>query len=338
MTSLQLIQKVFNMEMGDRIPFCPAIYEHKGFLIGKTPSEVCRSKDLLVKSLFAEYERYASDFLTVGIDVYNVEAEAIGCEITYFDDSPDMPGVGSHPVQKIDDLEKLDLPNPARDGRMPLILDAASEVDNKLGDRIKIFGAVTGPFSLATELVGMENFMVATMMDPEFSMSVLKYSSEVSVEFGKAFIALGIDPVIFDSRVMPPLCSPDYFREVVSRLYQRNIIPELKDAGARNIALIIGGNTTPILEAMIETQATQILCDFGSDIELFKTKCLQHNIPLRVNLDSRLLHKGPVEKIHEHTMNIIGKCRNHPGLILGTGVVAYDCPPEHIAAVRECLE
>ncbi len=338
MNSLELMNHVLRMEKGDRIPFCPAIYEHKGFLIGKTPSEICRDPALLVQGLEAEFERYHPDFLTVGIDVYNVEAEALGCKIVYFDDSPDVPGVEEYPIKEPSDIDRLSIPDPKRDGRMPLYLEAAAEIHKRLGDRIKIRGALTGPFSLASELIGAENFIVLTMQNPQYTVKLMEFTARVAAEFGKAFLALGIEPIVFDSRAMPPLCSPQIFQDIVSKVCRRILMPELKKAGAKNIPLIIGGDTTPILDAIIDTGTTQILCDFEGDIDLFKAKSLKFNLPMRVNVDPRLLHLGPVEKIQDFTMNILNKCWDHPGFILGTGVAAYDCPPEHIDAVRECLD
>ncbi|EDY82200.1 Uroporphyrinogen decarboxylase family [Verrucomicrobiia bacterium DG1235] len=332
------MNKVLSMEIGDRIPFCPAIYEHKGFLIGKTPSEICRDPDLLVEGLLAEYERYKPDFLTVGIDVYNVEAEALGCKIVYFDDSPDVPGVEDYPIKNLADIDKLKIPDPTKDGRMPLYLEAAKKLHEKVGHEIKIRGAITGPFSLASELMGAENFIVMTMQDPQYTVKLMEFTARVAAAFGKAFIDIGIDPIIFDSRAMPPLCSPQIFQDIVSKVYRRILIPELKKAGAKQIPLIIGGDTTPILDAIIDTDTTQILCDFEGDIELFKKKAIDHNLPMRVNVDPRLLHLGPIDKIQDFTMNILNKCWDHPGFILGTGVAAYDCPPEHIDAVRACLD
>lgn len=338
MNSIELMNKVLSMEIGDRIPFCPAIYEHKGFLIGKTPSEICRSSDLLVEGLIAEYERYKPDFLTVGIDVYNVEAEALGCKIVYFDDSADVPGVEDYPIKDLADIDKLTVPDPTTDGRMPLYLKAAKDLHEKLGHEVQIRGAITGPFSLASELMGAENFIVMTMQDPQYTVKLMEFTARVAAAFGKAFIDIGIEPIIFDSRAMPPLCSPQIFQEIVSKVYKRILIPELKKAGATQIPLIIGGDTTPILDAIIDTDITQILCDFEGDIELFKRKAIAHKLPMRVNVDPRLLHLGPIEKIQDFTMNILNKCWDHPGFILGTGVAAYDCPPEHIDAVRECLD
>src|SRR5690606_23224727 len=195
-------------------------------------------------------------------DVYNVEAEALGCEIVYFDDTDDVPGVASYPIKQPSDIDKLRVPDPTTDGRMPLYLSAARKLHERLGKEVRIRGAITGPFSLASELVGAENFIVLTMQNPQYTMKLMEFTARVAAEFGKAYIKLGIDPIIFDSRAMPPLCSPQIFREMVSQVYKHILIPDLKNAGAKQIPLIIGGDTTPILDAIIDTGCTQILCDF----------------------------------------------------------------------------
>ncbi len=337
-TSRKLLETVLACQKGERIPYCPAIYEHKAYLIGKTPSQVCRDPELLLQALLKEYDVYRPDFMTVGIDVYNVEAEALGCEVIYFDDSPDVPGVAEPLIATPAELVALSVPDPESAGRMPLYLDAAEKLLEQIGDQVIVRGAISGPLSMASELVGAENFIVMTLQEPEFVRRLMKFTAEVGVTFGKAFIARGIEPVIFDSRAMPPLCSPAVFRELVAPAYAKHVTPQLKAAGARHIPLIIGGDTTPILEDLIATGATQLLCDFEGDRSAFMTASRAHAIPFRVNVDPRLLHLGPVEEIQAFTMDILSQCWDHPGFILGTGVAAYDCPPEHIQAVRACLD
>src|SRR5512137_1817933 len=95
MTKRERVEGTWACQPVDKVPFVPAVYEHKARLIGRSPSEVCRSLDLLLEALETELEVYDPDVLTVGIDVYNVEAEAVGCEVRYFDGSPDVPAVAS---------------------------------------------------------------------------------------------------------------------------------------------------------------------------------------------------------------------------------------------------
>ena len=95
MTKRERFERTLALEPADKVPFVPAVYEHKARLVGRSPSEVCRDLDLLTEALEKELEIYDPDALTVGIDVYNVEAEAAGCEGRYFGRSPDVPAVAA---------------------------------------------------------------------------------------------------------------------------------------------------------------------------------------------------------------------------------------------------
>jgi len=52
----------------------PSVYEHGAALIGRSPGEVSRDPALMAAAALEAYRLYAHDILTVGIDIYNVEA------------------------------------------------------------------------------------------------------------------------------------------------------------------------------------------------------------------------------------------------------------------------
>ncbi len=53
---------------------------NKAFPISRKPSEVAYNAELLYQAMIEEFSVYQTDILTVGLDVYNIEAEAIGCK------------------------------------------------------------------------------------------------------------------------------------------------------------------------------------------------------------------------------------------------------------------
>lgn len=69
------------MNSQNRLRWEPAIYEHKAALVGRSLLETSRSAELLFEALRAEHEVYGADVLTVGIDIYNLEAEACGARV-----------------------------------------------------------------------------------------------------------------------------------------------------------------------------------------------------------------------------------------------------------------
>jgi uroporphyrinogen decarboxylase len=338
MTKRERVERTSALEPVDRLPFVPAVYEHKARLIGRPPSEVCRSLELLLEALEKELEVYDPDVLTVGMDVYNVEAEAVGCEVRYFPGAPDVPAVTGPLLDGPGGVGRLRRPDPCRDGRMPLFVEAAAQLVRASGRDLVVRGALTGPFSLACALAGTEQLLVATVEDPHFVRALLEFSAGVTVDFGKAFLDRGVEPVVFDSKASPGAASPRVFHEYVLPVYRDLVVPALRRAGARTLPLIIGGDTTPILEDLLATGAGQLLCDAGADLPLFLDRCAEARRALRASVDARLVHTGKLEKIREAARRILRKIAGRPGLLFGCGVVAYDCPPRNVLALREALD
>ena len=336
MTKRERVEAVYGLRKADRIPFVPAIYEHKGALVGKTPSEVCRNADYLYAGLKKELEVYDPDMLVIGIDVYNVEAEAMGAPVVYFDDNT-VPAIVDPFVTRPDDMAKLRVADPETDARMPVYLRVAEALGRELGAEMILRGAVTGPYSMASALVGTQKFILATMEEPEFCEKLIAFCARATVDFGKAFLKRGVEPILFDSYATPTLASPRLFRTMVTPIYRDFVIPELKAAGGRYMPFIIGGNTTPVIDDLIASGAAQYLCDRPASLEKWREKALRAGVPFRANVDARLVNTGPVSEIRRQSLEILRECKDHPGFLLGCGVVAYDGRVEYVKAISQAI-
>ena len=338
MTKRERVERTYALGVPDRPPFVPAVYEHKAALIGRTPSRVCRDGGLLHEALLRELDVYGPDMLVVGVDVYNVEAEALGCRVGYFDDSNDVPAVTGPRLGAPGDLDKLGIPDPEEDGRMPLFLAAARRLQREIGDAMIIRGALTGPFSLAGALMGTEKLLLATADDPSFVRRLLDFCGRVTAAYGRVFLAGGAGVILFDSKASPGAASPRVFHDFILPVYRDLVMPALAEAGAGYRPLIIGGDTTSILEDLLRTGATQLLCDAGSDLETFKRRCREERLAFRASVDARLVHRGSPVEIRAEALRILGATRGQPGLLFGCGVVAYDTPRANVLALRSALE
>ena len=337
MTKRQRVERTYAFESVDRFPFVPAVYEHKGRLIGVSPSAISRDGGLLVEGLLAELETYDPDMLVAGIDVYNVEAEALGCKVRDFGDGPEVPAVVTTIIEKSSDLKKLGIPDPEADGRMPLFLEAASRASREAGRETIVRGALSGPFSLASALTGTAELLTATLDEPAFVRDLLEFAGRVTAAFGAAYLRRGLEVIVFDSKASPQASSPRIFREFVLPVYRDIVFPELRREGAVNLPLIIGGDTTPILADICETGARQILCDAGSDLDRFKAVSGEKKIAFRANVDARLVHSGSPAEIRAEAARILRAVEGARGFLFGCGIVAYDCDPSHVLALREAL-
>jgi uroporphyrinogen decarboxylase len=339
MNNLRL-NRTLNCLTSDQVSFIPAIYEHKAWFVGSTPSKVCRDADLLYRALMTEYETIQPDALTVGIDVYNIEAEALGCRVTYHSgNDTSIPAItrnGHLQFEGAESVEKLKIPNPLHDGRMPLHLETARRVLHGLGNEIPIRGALSGPFSLAISLFGIDNIFILGMSDPEGTRTVLRFCTDVIKEYGKAFIETGCGVVIFDSQATPELISPKMYRDLVLP-FHRDLVRYFKTLGLEHVPLIIGGNTTPIITEYIETGANNILCDYSADHKRFLGECSAAGTSYRRNINpTNFLSESP-GTLYETAKNYLNESNSYVGFILGTGVVPYGTPLESLEAIRQAI-
>ena len=333
-------EQALNCETTDQVPFLPAIYEHKAWFVGSTPSKVCKDAELLTTALLAEYESVQPDALTIGIDVYNVEPEAVGCTVTYYDDNnTSVPAITTQgaAIQRFEEIHSLKSPDPHKEGRMPLNLEVAANVMKALGNEVPIRGALSGPFSMAAHLVGPEHLFLLPFTQPDLLHKLLQFCCDVTKRYGAEFIRLGCGVVLFDSQASCDLLDPQIYREFVLPK-TRTLIEDFRGLGVRNVPLIIGGNTTKMLTEYLETGANNILCDFRSDAKEFLAGCSSVGRAFRRNVDSTDFLAISSDEVHRRTLKYLEESNAYPGFILGTAVLPYGVPLSHMAAMREAIQ
>jgi len=322
------------LRRNDRVPFMPAVYEHKAWFIGRTPSDVCRDEALLVASVLAEYEALRPDAMVVGIDVYNVEAEAAGCKVTYHE-GPSIPALTPGMEALVQDNFRM--PDPLKDGRMPVMLRATARVREEIGGEVPVFGSLCGPFSLAAALMGPADLLMAMASPEDAAREVIEKAVVIIMRYGRAYAAQGLGVAMFDSTATPDLISPRRYREFVLDPTRR-VIAELIRSGMNEVPLIIGGNTDPILDDYIATGGNFLLCDGPASTQKFLAACMPARRAFRRNIPSDFLATASPEEIRRRTQAEVAEAQGYPGFIMGTGVIPYGTASEKILAVREALE
>jgi len=337
LTPRQRIKHLIEGKTVDRTPFCPAVYEHKAALIGAKPSELCRDVDLFERAIIREVEVYEPDMLVVGCDVYNVEAEAAGCTV-FYPDSIDVPAVRERAVQVGDDLDGLRIPEPREAGRMPLHLEVGRRTQERFGRERIVRGALSAPFSIASELVGPEALLTAMLDRPDWVIRLLSFTAEIAKAYGRAFIERGIGVILFDSHASPPLTSPALYREMIMSPTAEVIRYFRSGLGVPLVPYIMGGDTTILLEDIVATGTNNILCDHRADLNIFVERLMNEPVLLRANIDPLLLTTQPLEAIRRKARELLGAGRRHPRFLMGTGILPYELAPEKVIAVREAIE
>lgn len=333
MTPRELLKKQLAGMKIDRELFCPAIYEHKAKLIGKAISEVATDAKLLEEALVAEYETYQPDMLTVGIDIYNVEAEALGAEVVFSDSADTVPSIKAKILKDISTVDQLEIPDLSTAGRIPMLLEVTKKINDRFGNDLLVRGALSGPYSIAAELMGIEPLIMALMLDEGNCCKLLDFTTSFAIAYGKEYIKRGVSVCMFDSQASPPLMSPDMFEKILLPRYQK-IAAEFKAAGCQCSELVIGGQTDSIAESMLQTGFDIVLSDFTSDADSYFGKKGESMPLVRRNISPALVENSDFEALQEKVNEIKQLAGDFSNVIIGTGVLSYNTPTENIRKLK----
>jgi len=314
------------------IPFMPTIIEHAAALIRQTPSAAAKDASLLAKAHIEAYKLYQPDAITVGIDIYNIEAEALGCHIRFYNDMS-IPGIVTHPLTL--DSPPCQISFSTKLGRIQMLLDAASTVKSTMDNNVRVSLGICGPFSILIELLGYDTAIHAFITEDERIPPLLAALLEFQTQYIKAITAHGLGVVVFESWASPPLISPDIY-EKYALPYEQALLTHMKAHKHQIAPLIIGGDTRPILDNILNSGTTLLVSDYNTPLSLYIDKARKKDIWVRANIDPKLVRHGRMAEIEARINEICDK-RKYPKIIIGTGVVPYDTPPENLLNVRRLI-
>lgn len=330
MNCKQLVLDALRCKEVERIPWVPFVGCHAASLINVDCESYFKNTDYIVNGVTKAYELYQPDGLPALFDL-QLEAEAMGCKLTYAKDNP--PAVSSHVLEDGVKLSDLKIPTES-DGRFPIALNATERLVKALGDKIAIYGLITGPFTLALHLKGTDIFY--EMLDDEDSVKeLMEFCQKVCINTAKMYIDRGVDVVaIVDP--MTSQISPDAFEEFVAP-YASAVFDYIKQCGKLS-SFFVCGNAKRNIEAMCKTQCDNISIDENIPLEYVVETCKPYNVSVGGNLKLTLtmLFGTPYDNVQDATncMTIGGK----KGYILSPGCdMPFATPIANVQAVTSTV-
>jgi len=327
-------------ETPDRWPFVPSIYEHGAALLGRGPTEVSRDAGLMAEAALAGYRAYAHDLVTVGIDIYNIEAEALGCRLSRHGSEAGIPGVISHPLAGPEppDASALAIPEPGPGNRLGVIAEACERVMDAIGDEVWVYACTGGAFSQAVELRGYEDFMMDIAARPEAAHALLARTAELSRRHADRLSRLGVGVYLYESWATVPLIGPPIFAEFVVP-YEQQVVRHVRSHfETPPPAVIMGGDISLLIDFLLEAESGLVACDYRADFGLVQSRCAGRQVILRGCVDPKRLEAGDWPSLEEAVAMMARKARGMPNFVWGCGCVSLDTPPETVLRFKEvCL-
>jgi [methyl-Co(III) methanol-specific corrinoid protein]:coenzyme M methyltransferase len=212
-------------------------------------------------------ELSASTYDLTGLEIAGVpycltiEAEALGCFTEIGTRKDSIPQVTGTPYTEIDEVKIPD--NLLTVKRVPVILEAISILKEQVGETLPIVAGMTGPFTLACYLGGIESVLKGLIRTPDKYLRFIELAAEVGVIYAQALMDAGADVIsIADPSASPDMISPRMFRGI-----GKPAITRIVDVIGGVSFLHICGNSTPIIKDMAETGVDSISIDDKVEIK-----------------------------------------------------------------------
>ncbi|MGI5818918.1 MAG: uroporphyrinogen decarboxylase family protein [Armatimonadota bacterium] len=318
-----------------RIPLSLSVYEHAAAIVGVTPWEASRDAELCLRAHREAWLLYRHFPVVVGIDIYNLEAEALGGEVRRAE-GVGIPAITEPIARSCSEAMGLPLLDPGA-GRIPMMIEVGRGLADEFPEAdIRI--PVGGPFSVAQSVVGLNQLMLDVAMEPGAVRSLLERLVDGQVGFARAVIEQGLGVAFFESAAAPPLLSPAQFREVEAPALQRAMREVGEIAGAA-IPCIIGGDTAPLVPELLATGTGFLICPAETDRERFLAATMDApEVAVRVNLDPAVYARGSEAEIFAAVDEVVALARTRPNVLLGTGAIPYETPPEKLLVLKRYCE
>ncbi len=279
MNSIERIKAAASFTAADQVPVVPGVLGHAAVLAGVSLRDYLRNGELLARCQVQALKHYSYDAVFAFMDL-SVETEAAGSILKYYENQ--YPDVDSYVLAPEATLDGLAIPEPGKSGRMPELLRAAAILRREVGDSTLVIGAVTGPMTLATQLVGIEAGLYLAVDDPDRFERILDYATEVIIRYGRAQIEAGAHlPMVFDPSASPVVVPPHFFaRFLLPRL--KRVLAAFREAGALLNWVMITGAIGPILEYCAEMGTDILHFDYDVDpirvLQALPRTCVAGNV------------------------------------------------------------
>jgi uroporphyrinogen decarboxylase len=319
-----------------KIPFTPVVYEHAARFVGRSPWAVSRDAELMFEGHRRAYLEYRHQTICVGIDIYNLEAEAYGATVENTGEHG-IPAIHAPIVESPAQGISLSPFDPERDGRIAMLLGVGQRLKREFPEAdVRI--PVAGPFSIAFNLRGISNLCEDVIMEPELAVQMLMRLGENQTVLCRAIARAGLDVAFFESAAAPPILSPRQFREVELPALKR-VLEVAATCIGHPVPCIMGGNTFPVIDELLSTGTNYLVCNIETDQAAFVERIARTHphVKVRVNLDPGIVACHEPERIRRDVDRVLSIVGGRPGFLMGTGALPLETPPENIRLIREYL-
>lgn len=303
---------------------------------GYTMADYRKDPQKIANAFIQSVETYGYDAVMVDVDTVTL-AGAVGVPVDFPEHEPARSHLGSlDSLDTVSDLEPVDIRTYEP---VQIWLEAVRLLKQHFNNEIFVRGNCDqAPFSLASMMRTPQTWMIDLLMSEEQALPLLEYCTGISEQFIRLMAEAGADMVSNgDSPAGPEMISPDMY-ERFALPYEKRIIAAAHACGVP-YALHICGNTTAILNKMVESGADALELDYRTD-SVAARNALKDRAVFIGNIDpSGVIAMGSVADVVKETEKLLDVFSNNPLFILNAGcAIPSTTPFENLKAMIDTVK
>jgi [methyl-Co(III) methanol-specific corrinoid protein]:coenzyme M methyltransferase len=174
------------------------------------------------------------------------ESAALGCEVDW--GTPNSMPNSHKPLCENIEMD-LKIPNNWLNSPSSAVpLEALKLLKQRFDNQVAVVGKVFGPWTLAYHIYGIQEFLIASLINPEAVKRILRNLIEVTVSFANAQLESGADALTLADHCTRDLCSPETYRDFLMEIHH-----ELHERISCPLILHICGDTSDRIEYIRQT-------------------------------------------------------------------------------------
>lgn len=327
----------------DRVPFV-----HKGYVfcarnVGFPVADIYENPEKSYEAQQRTFEQYGAD----GSPFYTFSAYGsweFGGQVKWPENRMSAgPSVAQRPIQQLDDVWKLKVPDPREAGCVPRMMEFA-QMQEKNG--VPIAFICGSPFSHAANLVGVSTFLSWLIDAPEAVHHTLRLMTDHILSVAEYFIeTFGKGNVIargVAATESNALISPRQFKEF-SLPYMKELYSKVLEMGAQSIYVHVCGNHNKNLpfwgEVPLGTKEFPGTVSIGHEVDLLEAEKAFPGVIIAGNIEPRIISQGTPDEIMTACRENLekGKQIKSGFIFMGGCEIPPDTPPYNMYLMQKAV-
>ena len=218
---------------------------------------------MMAASAASTYKLFGFESAVAPFDLC-IEAEAMGCEINVYAHSEDLlyPTIKKKLIHNEAEMEITVPSNLTERGRVPLMKEAIKLIKKDIGSEAAVGTYVLGPFTLAGQIMELNDLLKLCFKKPEKVGKLLDQLSNVIIQVAGEYETAGVDYLtVREMGATSDVLSPRVFKSLIlpylKKIFEKLTVPSV---------LHICGKTNDIVPFMAESGAKAISVDQKNDV------------------------------------------------------------------------